>query len=298
MYMVLALSSGGSLLILLWAGVTNRERSLVVHLLVLSLTCLSRVVKSLFNCCLLPYQHVWYSILWSLSYAFETTALGMFVVHWYLTLSQTKNGFKKEVAAKQWRLLFFFSVLGATLSALSAVTLHFFEPLSDWWEVITLFNGFMCCAIAFMFLYVSYALRKQLESMINPTLEQRLNLDMGSRSEAVKELTQVIQYMWFAGRVVMLCYTIAAFAPLSHYLMPRPEPGEGERIQLAIMGVVSGTCVLISISVMHAVVLPSVLRAVRVRKTRHEDLLDWQEEPLGQPTGSSGSLTMSESGLN
>lgn len=76
MYMVLALSSGGSLLILLWAGVTNRERSLVVHLLVLSLTCLSRVVKSLFNCCLLPYQHVWYSILWSLSYAFETTALG------------------------------------------------------------------------------------------------------------------------------------------------------------------------------------------------------------------------------
>lgn len=138
MYMVFALCSGISLLALLWAGVTKKERSLVVHLLILSLTCLSRVVKSLFNCCLLPYHHVWYAILWSLSYAFETTALGlirpqtlssptllspllscfrsfpttgdgsgMFVVHWYLTLSLTKHGFRKEVIHSLFSVLLF-----------------------------------------------------------------------------------------------------------------------------------------------------------------------------------------------
>lgn len=244
-------------------GVDKRWGALHATHAMLFLTFFNRFLKLLYAICALKTGTVSFAICWSLSYWYEASALGLFMVHWDIILVQMQQGIRSGLS--KYRYFFLFSSIGIVCTIASLISLLYYDPLTQFHEWITMASDFAGLVMGLTFFRIAFLLHHSLTSVISSvSLNSQSRavplLSLNSVSAPIQNVNQVLLQMWFAGRVITTCYVVAAIIPWVYYFNPTFKTDN--QLQLGLRPVLFNLCLLLAFATVFLVLQSSVTRFV------------------------------------
>lgn len=273
---------------------------------VLLLAFTNRALKILYAICALStFDNVLiFATVWSASYLFEAMALGLFVMYWDVLLMQMQHALREGLA--KYRYFFLFAGLGLLCTVASLVALFNADPLTNSHELIVLIADCVSLLMGLAFLRISCLLHSNLTGIISSvSVDTRQSrtlplMALQIRATPVQNVSQVLQQMWLAGRVVTMSYVFAAGVPVVYFFMPALK--SDDKLRLGLRPTLFNIFVFVALATMFLVLQRSVFRFAnegeRLRNAAGPSHFDPSVGDEGTSGGLSNSVTNSFTGIS